>query len=277
MGRALKYLMFLLLVVLAFMAIYFFQSQKRFAQRLEDVRITASVKTAFALNRHLKDLPIEVSTDYGQLSLKGRVETEVQRELALEIASSIKGVKGVKEELTFFEGERPAPPEQTPERSLGEKIDDLTLSASVRTALSLYENLPTKDIKVKTFRSTVTLEGFIYSEAQKELAEKVARDVEGVVKVDNNLAIQAPGQGEGKEGARPWRERLDDTWIEAQVKSSLLLNRNIEGLKIDVEVKEGVVTLKGQVPTGAHRDLAEKIAEGVKGVKEVKNLLEVVP
>ena len=64
-----------------------------------------------------------------------------------------------------------------------------------------------------------------------------------------------------------------DTGITASIKTDFLKDPDLSILKIDVDTKNGVVTLNGLADNEDARERAEKIANGVKGVKEVRNFL----
>jgi hyperosmotically inducible protein len=70
-------------------------------------------------------------------------------------------------------------------------------------------------------------------------------------------------------------ETIDDATITAQIKTSLLNDPQVAGLKIDVDTFKGVVTLSGAVKTAAERDKAVSLARQVKGVTDVKSTLQV--
>jgi hyperosmotically inducible periplasmic protein len=74
--------------------------------------------------------------------------------------------------------------------STGEYIDSSTLTAKVKSALVSDELVKARDVQVETFRGTVQLSGFVDSEAQKERATAVARSVQGVLDVKNNLIVK---------------------------------------------------------------------------------------
>ena len=69
------------------------------------------------------------------------------------------------------------------------------------------------------------------------------------------------------------RARLGDAGITAAIKAGLIRDRDLSALKVDVETHEGVVTLNGVAPDAAARDRAGQIAQGTKGVREVRNHL----
>src|SRR5215510_12094229 len=70
-------------------------------------------------------------------------------------------------------------------------------------------------------------------------------------------------------------ETIDDGAITAQVKTSLLNDPQVAGLKIDVDTFKGVVTLSGSVKSAAERDKAVSLARQVKGVTDVKSTLQI--
>ena len=71
------------------------------------------------------------------------------------------------------------------------------------------------------------------------------------------------------------REAMGDTAITASIKTDFLKDPDLSVLKIDVETKDGVVTLNGLAENDAARGRAERIAGAIKGVREVRNHLAV--
>ncbi|MDH6591047.1 hyperosmotically inducible protein [Variovorax sp. TBS-050B] len=68
---------------------------------------------------------------------------------------------------------------------------------------------------------------------------------------------------------------VSDATITASVSAGLAKDPDLSAIKIDVDTKGGVVSLKGPAPTAAAKARAEEIAKGVQGVSSVNNLLEV--
>jgi osmotically-inducible protein OsmY len=68
-----------------------------------------------------------------------------------------------------------------------------------------------------------------------------------------------------------------DAWVTTKVKMSLLTDADVSALNVNVDTVDGRVTLHGTVPTAAEKAEAEKVARGIDGVREVRNLLQVVP
>ena len=71
------------------------------------------------------------------------------------------------------------------------------------------------------------------------------------------------------------RGAMRDTAITASIKTDLLKDPDLSVLKIDVDTRDGVVTLNGLADNEAARGRAEKIAGAIKGVREVHNHLTV--
>ena len=72
-------------------------------------------------------------------------------------------------------------------------------------------------------------------------------------------------------------ETIDDTTITTRVKTAMLNDPAVGGLRIDVDTFKGVVTLSGRVKSAAERDQAVSIARRVNGVAEVKDALQIIP
>lgn len=69
--------------------------------------------------------------------------------------------------------------------------------------------------------------------------------------------------------------KVDDAAIVTKVKTGLAADKDISALKIDVDSRDGVVTLTGSVPSSAAQDRAVQIARDVKDVKSVDSRLTV--
>ena len=79
----------------------------------------------------------------------------------------------------------------TPEsRGTGQVVDDASLTARVKTALAKDASLGTaRDVNVTTYRGVVQLSGFVESDQVKQRAEQVAKQVDGVRSVENDLRV----------------------------------------------------------------------------------------
>jgi osmotically-inducible protein OsmY len=74
--------------------------------------------------------------------------------------------------------------------STGEYIDDRAISAKVKTALHTDDDVSGFQVNVETFKGTVQLSGFVNTAAQAERAKEIARGVDGVEDVVNNITVK---------------------------------------------------------------------------------------
>src|SRR5262245_52682561 len=72
-------------------------------------------------------------------------------------------------------------------------------------------------------------------------------------------------------------ETIDDTAITTRVKTAMLNDPDVGGLRIDVDTFKGVVTLSGRVKSQTEKDRAMTLARQVDGVTEVKDAMQVIP
>ena len=119
-------------------------------------------------------------------------------------------------------------------------------------------------IKAEAKEGVVTLTGTVSEEGHKTLAQETASGLLGVNRVDNKLATKAEAAAENA-----------DTWINRKVKLTLLFHRNVNAGKTVIEVKDKVVTLKGEASSVAQKELTTEYANDIEGVKEVKNEMTV--
>ena len=167
------------------------------------------------------------------------------------------------------------------ERSVGQTIDDATITASVKTRLLADERTKGFDINVDTVRGTVKLTGGADSLEAKLAAGKIAGEAEGVILVDNQLVVAGEGtelrqdantataSGEVREAADEAGDEIDDAWITSKVKTQLLADDQVHGTEINVDTEDNVVTLTGTAPSLAARTKAVEIAQSTKGVRSV--------
>jgi osmotically-inducible protein OsmY len=169
----------------------------------------------------------------------------------------------------------------TSDRTLGQAVDDATITASVKTRLLADERTKGFDINVDTVKGVVTLTGGADSADAKRAAQEVAGTVEGVVLIRNELTVAAAGSearqdantatasGEVREAMDEAGDGIDDAWITSKVKSQLLADDGVKGTNITVETQGNVVTLGGSAETAAARAKAIGIAQATKGVRSV--------
>jgi hyperosmotically inducible protein len=162
---------------------------------------------------------------------------------------------------------------------------DAGITTSVKTKFASDETVKAYQIDVDTKDKVVTLSGNVDSQEAKDQAVALARQTEGVADVVDNIAVAGgsaalPGETGGAaiggdatnpEPDRPPGTVVDDAAITAAVKAKLLADPMVGGLKIDVDTREGVVTLTGDnMKSKDEIDQAVKLAKETDGVKNVE-------
>ena len=153
---------------------------------------------------------------------------------------------------------------------------DAGITAAVKSKLAADDTVKAYQINVDTHRKVVTLSGSVDSAAAKTRAAEIARATEGVASVMDNVTVSTNTTAMPK---MPDAERVmnADPALTAAVKAKLLADTTVSGLKIDVDSRDGVVTLTGKVKTQAEKDQALKLARETAGVKSVTDALTVAP
>lgn len=160
------------------------------------------------------------------------------------------------------------------------KHPDAWITAKVKGFLALKKDVKGVGTNVETRNGVVTLRGTVDTLAEKELAERHTRSIEGVRGVNNRLVLHGDAEPERAltklEGSGDRAlSRIDDAALTGRVKTALAANRAVKALGTNVDTTDGKVTLTGTVGSEAEKSLAEQVAHGVKGVKSVDNRLVV--
>lgn len=223
-----------------------------------DQRIEASAKASHNFKTYLKDDKIAVNSLKGVVTLTGSVAQPHHKVLAENTVEGLPGVKNVINKLEVTD-------KQPDERS------DSWITMKVKTVLVFHKNVQAIGTEINTQDGIVTLSGKAESEAQKQLTGEYAKDVEGVKEVRNNLVVTQSD----KVAKRTLGEKIDDTSITAQVKTTLLFHKSTSALATKVTTKDGVVSLHGEAQNGAEKDLVTKLVEDINGVKKVNNHMNI--
>jgi hyperosmotically inducible protein len=143
--------------------------------------------------------------------------------------------------------------------------NDSWLTSKTKIALFADDRIKGRDVRVETQNGEVFLRGKVDSEEAKTAADQVAKNVEGVKSVKNDLQVVAPT-------ARK-TVQANDKQITKAVETRLGKDPQLK--KIDVRTDAGVVVLSGEVPNISESAKASEMAHRVDGVKAVKNELRV--
>jgi len=151
-----------------------------------DAWITTKVKTALLFHRNVSATGTTVYTANGVVTLQGVADSMAQKELTTEYAKDIDNVKSVNNEMTITKN--PA----TPSATMGDKIDDASITAEVKSSLLSHHSTSALHTTVSTTDGVVTLGGIAKNDAERSLVTKLATDIEGVTSVVNNMTIAVP-------------------------------------------------------------------------------------
>jgi len=153
----------------------------------------------------------------------------------------------------------------------------------IETIYLLNPHLNGFDIDAEVDGTSLVLTGQVSEDIERDLAEAIARDIEGIASVDNQIIVApATEQAEAKSGGNETvnsgsvlKQKLQDLTITTLVKGKLLKNPHIKGFDINVDTVNGEVTLQGEVDSGAAKDLAWRLTKNTAGVMAVDNRLVV--
>ena len=144
-------------------------------------------------------------------------------------------------------------------------VGDSWITSKTKIALFADERVKGTQVSVDTQKGVVHLRGKVDSEEAKTAAADVAKNIEGVQSVKNDLQVVSPAVRKEVNA----NDKDIDKAVEARMK------RDTQLKKVDVRADSGVVTLTGEVPTITASAKASEQARAVPGVKSVKNELTV--
>ena len=195
----------------------------------------------------IREAEIGIAVKDGVVTLSGFVDSYAQRNAAERAVERINGVKAVAEELQV----------RIP-GSLHRSDTDIAHHAVA--ALEWDVEVPDDKIRVRVDNGRITLEGEADWQYQRLAAERAVRYLTGVKGVTNQIRI-AP--------------RVSSYDVSQRIKDALRRSAESDAQKIEVEAKDGRVTLRGSVHSWADRAEAERAAWGAQGVTEVDDRITV--
>jgi osmotically-inducible protein OsmY len=151
-----------------------------------DAWITVQITSGLLFHRNVRALDTGVKVRNGVVTLTGEASSMAQKELTTAYAQDVNGVKLVNNEMTV--NGTPAISAKNSE-TLGEKIDDASITAQVKMALISHRSTSVVKTKVQTTEGVVTLSGIAKNEAEKALVSKLVNDIDGVTQVINDMTV----------------------------------------------------------------------------------------
>ena len=169
--------------------------------------------------------------------------------------------------------------------------DDSALEQTIRARFASDANIQDAALAVtaNAEKKEVILSGSVPSEESRSRAVELVRNVQPGLLVIDHITVQPTDIARSEYTeimAKRAREKalvlgdnigssLDDAWLYTKIMTKLAANSGAPAFKINVDVTDGVVTLRGQVDSAAKRTDAERLIAETSGVKRVNNLLRV--
>jgi osmotically-inducible protein OsmY len=197
----------------------------------------------------VKSTEIGVAVKDGIVTLSGYVDSYSKKYNAELAAKLIPDVKAVVNEL---EVKLPSSSERT----------DQDIAQAAVKALASAVVVPSERIKVTVREGTVTLEGDVEWQWQKEAAEAAVRVLTGVKEIANRIEV---------------KPRVTPAEVQAKIEEALRRAAELDAHRIQIEMQDRKVILSGSVRCMVEWDQAERAAWQVPGVKEVENRLTIEP
>jgi osmotically-inducible protein OsmY len=149
-----------------------------------DTWISMKVKSALLFHRNVSATGTKVYVNKGIVTLEGEASSQAEKELTTEYARDVDNVKDVKNLMTI------ATTPATASETVGDKIDDASITAQVKSSLMSHHSTSALKTGVETTDGVVTVSGIAKNDAEKSLVTKLVTDINGVNSVVNNMTIE---------------------------------------------------------------------------------------
>lgn len=157
-------------------------SMKKVDGYMDDSGITAKAKAALVDDDAIKSTDISVKTHSGVVTLSGFVTSQDQAEKAVAVVQKIEGVKSVSDKLHVRDSKS---------SSVKGYAGDAATTSEIKAKLLADDIVPSRNVKVETTDGVVQLSGHVANQAQSDRAESIAKAIEGVKSVKNDLTVKS--------------------------------------------------------------------------------------
>ncbi len=212
-----------------------------------DMDIQKDVVAALKWEPSLRDDDIAVGVRDGVVTLAGFVDSYADKLTAERVASKVKGVKALANDLAV----------KLPSSSTRPDPD---LAHAAVDALKWSVAVPQDRIQVKVKNGWLVLEGEVDWYYQKEAAQRAVRDLTGISGVSNLITVRA---------------RPTPTDVKQRIRQALQRGAQFDAERISVEIQGNRAILRGTVRSYAEMKDAERAARDAPGVTEVENDLTI--
>ena len=213
-----------------------------------DATLEAAVIEELKWTPSIDSSHIDVSAEYGIVTLSGEVDSYPEKFLAEKAALRVHGVSGVSGEIRV--------------RNNWSALSDVDIAAEVDAALERAIDVPPGSVQGVVDDHFVTLAGSVNWHFQRQAAERAVRYLKGVTGLRNSITIEP---------------KVSATGLKKTITAALDRNAQLKKRGISVATDEDAVILTGKVRTCAERHQADMTAWSAPGVTSVANQLVVAP
>lgn len=157
-------------------------SMKKVDGFMDDSGVTAKAKAALVDDDAIKSTDISVKTHNGVVTLSGFVTSQDQAEKAVALVKKVEGVKSVSDKLHVKDSKN---------QSVKGYAGDTATTSEIKAKLLADDIIPSRKVKVETNDGVVLLSGTVDNKAQSDRAEGIAKAIEGVKSVKNDLTVKS--------------------------------------------------------------------------------------
>jgi hyperosmotically inducible protein len=258
-------------------ALLFGTAQTALAAQQPDAWVTTKVKIKLLTTEGLSSTGVNVDTIDGLVTLHGTVDSETAKERAAQIARGVEGAREVRNLLQV----QPASGKKTAE------VADDQLKTKVESALKKDPSLADSSVTVESVKNGVVLLGgkaatlsdhyrAIDDAARVDGVRSVASQIQSPDTLADEELWHESRPDAKKDAVASAQQKATDLWITGAAKMRLLASSETPAFDINVDTRDGSVTLFGMVDSAEAKQKAEAEVHKVDGVRNVVNDLQVV-
>lgn len=212
-----------------------------------DAQLKHDVTAELGWDPVIKPSTIGVAVKDGVVTVSGHLDTYAQKRAVEKALKRVQGVKALALELDV-------------KLAANHKRNDTDIAEAAEHALKWQALLPANDLRVTVANGFVTVEGQLDWEYQRRSVDHVLRNLKGVTWLNNLITI---------------KERPAPANLQERIRDALTRQAVREANKIEVEVKDGTVTLRGHVHSWQERDATQGAVWSAPGVQLIANELKI--
>ncbi|AZI44203.1 BON domain-containing protein [Deinococcus psychrotolerans] len=214
---------------------------------INDGQLQSDVMDELLFEPSLDAGQIAVSVKGGIVTLAGSVANYPEKWAAETAVKRVRGVQGVAEKLTVHFRNDP-------------QHSDAEIARAARQALEWSAALPDQDIQLRVENGWITLEGVVEWQVQRQRAHDLVANLLGVRGVNTLLTL---------------RPQVTSTGIHTRIEAAFKRSSELDAGRVQVEVVDGNVTLRGELPNWTEINAAGLAAWNAAGVITVDNQIRI--